>query len=409
MGIIGLGYVGLPTAISLADKGHSVIGYDLSPSRIGAILGGNVDLSDAKREMLRRFLDSGQIQVSTDPEGLVDASAIIICVPTPINRHRVPDLDALNSSIETVLSVVHPGQTIILTSTTYVGCTRSMIADRLTDRGFTVGKDVFVAFSPERINPGVVENEPMKTPRVLGGVTAQCSEAAMETIRDTASMVHVVSSPEVAEMTKLLENTFRAVNIAFINEFSDAAEHYGVPISEVIEAASTKPYGFMKFTPGPGVGGHCIPCDPEYLLWGLKAEHARAPITETVMNEIAERPMRVVQSIQNVLGANGRSLHDSWIHMAGVAFKPNVADVRESPALVIIEELIRRGARVTYSDTHVDSVRVNGGYIDASPASIAEGADLVVVHTLHEGETVGGWESINSRVFDATFSSKVTV
>lgn len=406
VGIIGLGYVGLPTAMSLVSRGHQVIGFDISVPRVQSILKADVDLPEEKRELLKEQLEAGTLFVSNEPARLAEADTMIVCVPTPINEHRLPDLAALESARSIILDIIRPGQTVVLTSTTYVGCTRDMFGKAFEEKGLEVGKDVFVAFSPERINPGVLENDPLLTPRVLGGITEDCAQHALDILQDTAASVYTVSTPEAAEMTKLLENTFRAVNIAFINEFSDAAELYGVSISEVIDAAATKPYGFMKFTPGPGVGGHCIPCDPEYLLWGLKAEHAQAPITETVMNAIANRPLKVVQMVRNDLGELGVPITSAHIHVAGVAFKPNVADVRESPALLIIESLRKQGATITFSDEYVRSIRLeDGGTLEASSPEEARNADLVLIHTLHRGQTVESWKSYGVPVFDATFST----
>ncbi|MBV9351858.1 MAG: nucleotide sugar dehydrogenase, partial [Mycobacterium sp.] len=260
--VVGLGYVGLPTALSFADEGAEMIGYDISESRLTDVKSGRVDLLDRDRERLARHLQGERLILTTEPSAVSSADAIVVCVPTPIDLHQTPDLTALSAACASVVDNAAVGQTIVLASTTYVGCTREFLVQPLQARGFQIGRDVFIAFSPERIDPGVEAHAPDSTPRVVGGVTHECTVRAIEVLRHTASTMHSVSSPEAAEMTKLLENTFRAVNIALANEFSGAARELSVDIVEVIQAAATKPYGFMPFYPGPGVGGHCIPCDP---------------------------------------------------------------------------------------------------------------------------------------------------
>ncbi len=252
--VVGLGYVGLPTALSLADHGAEIIGFDISESRLAEIKSRRVDLLDRDRERLARHLQGELVKLTTEPSAVSSAEAIVVCVPTPIDAHQTPDLTALSGACASVVDNATIGQTIVLTSTTYVGCTRELLVKPLQARGFQVGRDVFIAFSPERIDPGVEAHAPDSTPRVVGGVTDGCTRRAMEVLRHTASAMHSVSSPEAAEMTKLLENTFRAVNIALANEFSDAAEELSVDIVEVIRAAATKPYGFMPFYPGAGAG-----------------------------------------------------------------------------------------------------------------------------------------------------------
>ena len=253
-----------------------------------------VDLLSRDRQRLARHLQRDSLRLTTEPAALSRADAVVVCVPTPIDAHQSPDLRALSGACAAVVDNATPGQTIVVTSTTYVGCTRELIVKPLSDRGLESGRDVFVAFSPERIDPGVEAHAPDSTPRVVGGVTAACASRAAELLAHTASAIHPVSSPEAAEMTKLVENTFRAVNIALANEFSDAARELNVDVIEVISAAATKPYGFMPFYPGPGVGGHCIPCDPHYLLWQLRARRFDSPVTRSAMTAIALRPREVV-------------------------------------------------------------------------------------------------------------------
>lgn len=383
VGIVGLGYVGLPTALAIAESGVAVLGCDISESRIAAIKAQRVDLLAGDLMSLNRLLDTDLLTLSTEVCGLAAVDTVLICVPTPVDTHLVPDLTALRAACATVVDAARPGQTIVLTSTTYVGCTRELLVEPLARRGLVAGRDVFVAFSPERIDPGSPAHVPERTPRVVGGVTDACAVRATRTLVRSAASVHQVSSPEAAELTKLLENTFRAVNIALANEFSDVAKNFDVDVMEVISAAATKPYGFMPFRPGPGVGGHCIPCDPHYLLWQLKATRLPSPVTEAAMASIASRPQAVVNRAQELLAEEGRPLAGSRILLVGVAYKPAVADVRESPALHILEELHRRGAEVAFTDPMVESVWTESGHLARETDPAQDDWDLVIAHTLH--------------------------
>jgi UDP-N-acetyl-D-glucosamine dehydrogenase len=305
-------------------------------------------------------------------------------VPTPIDAHAVPDLRALRAACDTVVRHARVDQTIVLTSTTYVGSTEELLVEPLRRRGLFVGTDVHVAFSPERIDPGNTVNTQDVTPRVVGGVTPACTARAARVLGHVAPEVVAVSSAEAAEMTKLLENTFRAVNIAFANEIADVCGHHGIDVTEVIGAAATKPYGFMPFMPGPGVGGHCIPCDPHYLLWGLRPQRHRAPVTEQAMATLEARPLRVVERARAVLGQRGMALAGARVLVAGVAYKPDVADVRESPAAVVLDGLLDAGARTSYVDPLVERLDLpSGRQLRSLPSVDAEPVDLVVVHTLH--------------------------
>ena len=404
--VIGMGYVGLPTAISLAEAGLHVIGVDIAEPRLAAIRSLDVDLFDEDRARLAELLGGGSIELTTEAAAARRAEAIIVCVPTPVSKQLVPDLGALRAACASVTAHARPGQTIILTSTTYVGSTRDLVTAPLEARGFRVGEDLWVAFSPERIDPGVRGHDPLTTPRVVGGVTRACTDRAVAALAGTCPRLHQVSSPEAAELTKLLENTFRAVNIAMINEFAEIATHLGVAIGEVIDAAASKPYGFMRFTPGPGVGGHCIPCDPHYLLWQLRGDRRQAPLIEAAMNGIAGRPLHVVRRIGEELAAEGKRLAGAWVHLIGVAYKPGVADVRESPALEIIEGLHRQGARVTFSDPLVGSVSLDDGSVLYQLPGRSASADLYLVHTVHPDECLR-WLEHQRVVLDATYSDRV--
>jgi nucleotide sugar dehydrogenase len=400
--IVGLGYVGLPTALSLLDAGTHVIGLEVSPERIKAIAAADVDLLPDDLARLRRQLTGDQFDLTLDAFRLADADTVIVCVPTPVTPQLVPDLGALTASCEAVVAHARLGQTIILTSTSYVGSTRDLLDGPLRRRGFVPGEDIHVAFSPERINPGVPGHSPASTPRVVGGVTAESTERAAVVLRRTCPSLHVVSSPEAAEMAKLLENTFRAVNIAFANEMADIAGHLGLSAQEVIDAAATKPYGFMRFLPGPGVGGHCIPCDPHYLLWQLRGKRVAAPLIDAAMTGIALRPRRVVTRLAELLASNNRGLRGARVHIVGVAYKPGVADVRESPALEILAECQEAGAEVSFTDSFVPEVRLRDGSSLKSTLPERVEADVVLVHTVHPGEDLA-WVAAQPLVLDATY------
>lgn len=366
LAIVGLGYVGLPTALAFHSNGMRVLGVDIDPSRLRAISRQEVDLIPGDRGRLADALDEGTggvpgcLELTADTSRLQDAACVVICVPTPVDAHHVPDLDALHRACATVVAGAVRGQTIVLTSTTYVGTTRDLLAKPLLERGLAVGPDVSVAFSPERINPGIETTVHEDVPRVVGGVTDACTRRAADHLSRSVRLVHSVSSPEAAELTKLLENTFRAVNIAMVNEFADIGQELGVDIMEVIDAASTKPFGYMRFTPGPGVGGHCIPCDPHYLTWQLQRTRTRAPLIAQAMVAIAARPHQVIDRVRELLSLHRRALTGARLLMVGVAYKPNVADHRESPAVDIIEQLRRHGAGVDYHDGRVPHLQVGG-------------------------------------------------
>ncbi|TQC47012.1 nucleotide sugar dehydrogenase [Rhodococcus sp. WS4] len=402
VGVMGLGCVGLPTALALAEADIAVLGCDVSEERLASIREKRVDLLAADRERLDRFLGSERLTLTTENAALSTVDTVLICVPTPIDRHLVPDLTALSECCRAVVAATRPGQTIVLMSTTYVGCTHDLLVEPLRRRGLVVGEDVFVAFSPERIDPGVPAHTQEFTPRVVGGATPACTDRAVQTLSKVAAAMHAVASPEAAELTKLLENTFRAVNIALANEFSGIARHFGIDVIEVIDAAATKPYGFMPFYPGPGVGGHCIPCDPHYLLWQLKANHEQSPVTEAAMAAIAARPRAVVSRAQEVLADAGCPLAGSRVLIVGVAYKPGVADVRESPALEILEELTHRGALASYSDPLVDYLVTPTGVLSDETDPARGNWDLVIAHTLHP--TVDySWIASAPLVLDATY------
>lgn len=401
--IVGLGYVGLPTALALLGRTSQIIGYDISDDRLRAIEYGDVDLSDLDQGRLARAREDESFRLTTDPAVLAESDAVIICVPTPVDENHVPDLVALRSACHTVVEHAHPGQTIILTSTSFVGTTRQLLVAPLHQRGLAVGTDVYVAFSPERIDPGNPDHVQRETPRVVGGATASCSKRAARAIGQLTDSVYLVSSPEAAELTKLYENIFRAVTLALANEFGDVCGTLGLDPIEVTLAAATKPYGFLAAFPGPGVGGHCIPCDPHYLLWQLREHDRPTPLIQQAMQSIHARPARVVERSAEVLALDGRSLDGAKVIVVGVSYKAGVSDIRESPALLIIDELAERGAEVAYHDPLVPVIHTPQGRVLSNAA--APGGldwDLAVIHVVHPG-TGYSWVSGCPRVLDATY------
>ncbi|MGK5447124.1 nucleotide sugar dehydrogenase [Streptomyces radiopugnans] len=402
--VVGLGYVGIPTALSLLAAGHPVIGIDTSPDRNEAIRDGRIDLSSEGKVQIERALRNGRLQLTEQQNSAAAADVVIICVPTPVDQYRVPDLRQLRAACENVVQHARGGQLVVLTSTTYVGCTTELLVEPLERRGFSVGSDVHVAYCPERLDPGRTTLETMSAPRVVGGSTPECSARAAQLLEPVSRAVHVVNSCEAAEMTKLLENTFRAVNIALATEFSDACRHLGVDVMEVIHGAATKPYGFMPFYPSAGVGGHCIPCDPHYLLWQLRAERIALPVAESAMGVIAARPRSIVNTIREELAEAAIPLRDARILVLGVTYKEGVADTRESSALRIIHELARVGANVSYSDPLVPEVSFEGLVLKSHLIEENDTWDLVLLHTWYP-EIDASWLREQPLVVDATYST----
>lgn len=401
--IVGLGYVGLPTALALHDAGAPVLGIDVSERRLVAIRGSDVDLPADDTARLRDALDGGGLRLSSIPAAIGAADAVIVCVPTPVDDERRPDPRALRSACENVVAHARAGQTIVLTSTTYVGSTRELLVEPLAARGLRAGDDVFVAFAPERILPGDPTVEQRAVPRVAGGATPRCAEAARALLAPTAELIHQVSSLEAAELTKLYENTFRAVNLAFANEMASVSTHLGLDPIEIVEAAATKPYGFLAHFPGPGVGGHCIPVDPHYLLEPLRGTGVRAPIAEQAMAAIAERPAVVAGRALALLRERGVAWEEATALVVGMAYKPGVADARESPGLAIAEQLRGAGVDVAYHDPRVTQVRfADGTVLRSVPHPTPEPFDVVVVTALHDGAE-RAWLADFEHVLDATY------
>ena len=398
VGVLGLGYVGLPTGLAATAAGLDVIGIDVSEDRLRRIRAREVDLLERDHDRLAAAQAAGTLRTTASVRALSRADVVLICVPTPVHEDRRPDLRPLRAACESVVRHARAGQTIILTSTSYVGTTAELLVAPLRERGLVAGEDVHVAFSPERIDPGNTAHTQEQTPRVVGGATDLCAERAAAVLGRLTERIHRVSSMEAAELTKLMENTFRAVNIAFAYEMADAAAHYGLDPIEVTEAAATKPYGFLAFYPGAGVGGHCIPCDPHYLLEPLHASGAGAPIIEQAMGAIAERPRRVAARACELLG----DAYGKRVLVAGVTYKPGVQDVREAPALEVLAALEREGCEVGYYDPLVPTLRLGARTLHSQLHPRGADWDLVVVATLHPGWDYGFLDSC-PQLLDATY------
>ncbi|HEV3293222.1 MAG TPA: nucleotide sugar dehydrogenase [Streptosporangiaceae bacterium] len=401
--IVGLGYVGLPTALGLHGRCQRIIGIDVSEDRLAAIDAREADLAEADRPRLEAALADGTLELTSKLAAMTDADAVIICVPTPVDDAQVPDLTALRAACADVVSHARPGQTIILTSTTYPGTTRELLTEPLAARGLAAGTDVFVAFSPERIDPGNPDHVQRETPRVAGGATAECAARAAWVLGHLTDEVFLVSSPDAAEATKLYENIFRAVSLALANEFADACRTLALDPIEVTLAAGTKPYGFLGVFPGPGVGGHCIPCDPHYLLWQLAKAGQGSPLIEQAMRSIGLRPGQVIERAAEVLGGQALDLSSASVIVVGASYKAGVRDLRESPALPLIAGLAAAGADVSYYDPLVPVLALPTGSVMASVAS-PRGADfdLAIVHTVHPGADYS-WVPDCPAVLDATY------
>jgi UDP-N-acetyl-D-glucosamine dehydrogenase len=385
VGLIGLGYVGLPLAVAFAESGATVIGIDLDARRVAAIRAGTSFVEDVPGEQLRRLVGAGRLTARDDVGALKDADAIVICVPTPLGKSKEPDISFIVAAADAVASIIRPGQLVVLESTTYPGTTQEVLAPRFHAKGVVVGRDVFLAFSPERIDPGNRRFTLRDIPKVVGGVTDACRVLATMLYVRVAPQVVPVSGPETAEMVKLFENTFRSVNIALVNEFAIICRRLGLSVWEVIAAASTKPFGFMPFYPGPGLGGHCLPSDPHYLSWKVRLE-GYEPRFIAFADEINRRmPAYVVQLVADALNDRTRALRAARILVLGVAYKAGVADVRDSPALEIVEGLLAKGALVEYHDPYVSSVPIGAHTMRsiAWDAAALASRDVVLILTNH--------------------------
>ena len=384
--VLGLGYVGLPLATVFAEAGFRVTGIDPDAAKVASLRRGESYILDVPTEQVRRLVETGCLEATSDFSLLREIDAVSICVPTPLRKTGDPDLSFIISAAEALAPYVHPGMVIVLESTTYPGTTRELILSRLCETsGLTVGEDFFLAFSPERVDPGRTDWTTVNTPKVVGGITPACRQAAVTWYQQALQTVVPVSSAEVAEMTKLLENTFRMINIGMVNELAIMCDRLGVDVWEVIDAAATKPFGFMKFTPGPGLGGHCIPIDPLYLSWKLKALNYTARFIELASEINTNMPRFVIDKVMDALNEHEKALKGSHVLVLGAAYKPDIDDLRESPALDVIGLLMNKGARVSYHDPYVVHLRHDSWELDSVPdlMGAVKSADCVVIVTNH--------------------------
>ncbi len=385
VGIVGLGYVGLPLAVEFARSGFHVTGFDLARERVDAVNAGVTYVGDVAEHTMRELVLSKRLRATMDFEEFNDMDTVSICVPTPLRKTRDPDLTYIISAIDELRPRLHRDQLIVLESTTYPGTTEELVRPKLEESGLVAGKDFFLAFSPERVDPGNKTYTTRNIPKVVGGVTPRCTELAAMLYAQCVDRVQCVSSARVAEMVKLLENTFRSVNIGLANEMALLCHSIGVDVWEVIEAAATKPFGFLPFYPGPGLGGHCIPIDPHYLSWKARMNGFEPRFIDLAAQINAKMPDYVVQLVIDALNRNAKSVRDSSIHVLGVAYKRGVSDCRESPALSVIRLLLERGARLTYSDPYVEELREEGLPLRSAPVRevLENGCDCVVILTDH--------------------------
>ncbi|HET7042434.1 MAG TPA: nucleotide sugar dehydrogenase [Gemmatimonadales bacterium] len=391
-GVIGLGYVGLPLVVEIAKAGYKVLGVDVNVGVVAGVGKGESHIQDVPTAELAALVKGGKVSATTDLGRLGECDAISICVPTPLNKTKDPELSYILAATESVAATLRPGQLIILESTTYPGTTREVMLPILERGGLKVGVDFFLAFSPERVDPGNVKWQTKNTPKVLGGVTPACLEVAQAFYGRVFDTVVPVSSAEAAELVKVYENTFRMINIALANELAQACDLLGVDVWEVIDAAATKPFGFMKFTPGPGLGGHCIPLDPHYLSWKMRTLNYKTRMIELASEVNSEMPVFVTQKVADALNDDGKAVKGSRLLVLGIAYKRDIDDMRESPALDIIKLLQDRGADVVYHDPYVGTIAddghtpIRGLPMFSVPLTDDElaGADAVVIVTDHQ-------------------------
>lgn len=385
--IMGMGYVGLPLAVSFAKNGFETIGYDVNVMKTNGLSQGISDIEDISNDTLRARLESGKLQLTTNPKSLLEADAIIICVPTPLTKSMEPDMRYIEVAVDTIKKNAKKGVLISLESTTYPGTTREIIGATMEEEGFILGTDFFACYSPERVDPGNKIFQTENTPKVVGGLDSASKELGETLYSQVIREVVAVNSTEVAEMSKLLENTFRSINIAFINEMALLCEKLGIDIWETIEASSTKPFGFMKFTPGPGIGGHCIPLDPMYLSWKAKSKNFYSRFIELAHEINHLMPEKMAEHVVETLNEHRKSINGSNILLVGMAYKENSNDLRESPGLQIFELLRKRGANVSFCDPKAPKFMDKQGDLQYSiPLNYDDFSDydLVVLLTKHD-------------------------
>ncbi len=387
MAVLGMGYVGLPFSSVFATAGFNVTGIDPIHEKMEKLNRGESYIMDVPSEHVKQLVADGKLRGTSDYSVLKEIDAVAICVPTPLRNTGDPDLSFIISAAEGIAPYVHPGMVVVLESSTYPGTTRELVLPTLTEKsGLTVGEDLFVAFSPERVDPGRKDWTTKNTPKVIGGITEKCTEVSAAWYRQALNTVVPVSSTEVAEMAKLLENSFRMINIGFVNELTLMCDRLGVDVWEVIDAASTKPFGFMRFNPGPGLGGHCIPIDPLYLSWKMRSLNYTAKFIDLASEINTNMPRFVVNKVQDALNEHEKAIKGSNVLVLGAAYKPDIDDLRESPAIDVIRLLDQKGAKVSYHDPYVPVVKEDGWEIRSIKDLMAgvKAADCVVIVTNHK-------------------------
>lgn len=404
--VIGAGYVGLPFAVEAAEAGFETIAYDVTKEKTDLINQGKSYIGDISDERVAKLVESGKLRATTESIIMRSADAIIICVPTPLNKTKDPDVSMIMTATEALLGHLRRGQLIVLESTVYPGFTREAMSEQLERTGLKVGRDIYLAFSPERVDPGNPTYMTKNTPKVIGGMTEACNRCAVSLYKNFIDNLVEVSSCDVAEMAKLLENTFRSVNIGLVNEVALMCDKLGIDVWEVIDAAATKPFGYMPFYPGPGLGGHCIPVDPHYLSWKLKTLHYTARFIELAGEINRGMPEVVVQRVADALNDRVKPVKDSNVLVLGVAYKNDIDDMRESPAIDVIELLRLRGAKVSYHDPHVDHICVGSERYESVGLENLSSYDMVVIITAHSAFNYKEICSQAQVVFDARNATK---
>ncbi len=408
VGIIGLGYVGLPLAVEFGEAGFDVYGFDISEEKVKLINSGKSDIDDIPDVRVEKLVKANLLHATTDPKLIKKVDTISICVPTPLSKTKDPDVSYILAAVKWVRENLHKEMLVILESTTYPGTTEDMILPILEESGLKVGKDFYLAFSPERVDPGNARFTTKNTPRVVGGITPNCTKAAKLFYEQIISLIVPMSSTKAAETVKLLENTFRSVNIGLVNEVALMCDRLDLSVWEIIDAAATKPFGFMPFYPGPGLGGHCIPIDPHYLSWKLKSLNYYARFIELAGDINSHMPEYVVERIRRLLNKHGKSVSSSNILILGIAYKKDIKDTRESPALDVIELLEREGARLNYNDPYVSRIKWNNTIHRSSKMSptLLQKSDLTVILTDHNSYNYQMVVENSKLVFDTRNATK---
>jgi UDP-N-acetyl-D-glucosamine dehydrogenase len=408
VGIIGLGYVGLPLAVEFGEAGFDVYGFDISEEKVKLINAGKSDIDDIPDVRVEKLVKANLLHATTDPKLIKKVDTISICVPTPLSKTKDPDVSYILAAVKWVRENLHKEMLVILESTTYPGTTEDMILPILEESGLKAGKDFYLAFSPERVDPGNARFTTKNTPRVVGGITPNCTKAAKLFYEQIISLIVPMSSTKAAETVKLLENTFRSVNIGLVNEVALMCDRLDLSVWEIIDAAATKPFGFMPFYPGPGLGGHCIPIDPHYLSWKLKSLNYYARFIELAGDINSHMPEYVVERIRRLLNKHGKSVSSSNILILGVAYKKDIKDTRESPALDVIELLEREGAKLNYNDPYVNRIKWNNTIHRSSKISptLLQKSDLAVILTDHNSYNYQMIVENSKLVFDTRNATK---